>query len=86
MSYPTIGMPGMVPGDKWTPEAIEKLLRDGVHIYTEDNEAASAFSSTSGKFVFQLLPPHADGGRSRWEFDTFLELAVFVAFMGKDFL
>jgi hypothetical protein len=97
MSYPTIGMPGIVPGNKWTPKTIEKLLRNGVHVFVDgDGDGTAAYNAATKRFEYTCTV--ADGIDPAYPlkplgtkpfvkaFATFLELATWLAFMGKDFL
>lgn len=87
MSYPTIGMFGIVPDDKWTPEVIERLLRDGAHIF-DDRDGDAHIEFSNGKFRYVYIQNGKPGKEPRGEVvhETFLELASWFAFYGKDFL
>ena len=87
MSYPTIGMPDLGI-TTWGPSQIEQMLREGTHIYEDHEDGESFFDKEDGKFIFQTWVNSASGHAPdrRWEFGTYVELATFLAFMGKDFL
>lgn len=91
MSYPTIGMTGIVPDDNWSPEVIENLLRKGSYIFAheyiptnnggwEHSQVYYKYDEDLGKFVLDLC------NGEHLTFDTFVELAVYIAFMGQEFL
>lgn len=91
MSYPSIGMKGILPdGVEWNAESIERLFRrDGVgmHVYFEDTDqlGVALFNHNVGKFQYTLHMSHAED-RIVFESESFLEFAVWVAFFGRDFL
>lgn len=90
MSYPTIGMDGIIPDNKWNARAIRKLLRDGHHIYDDDGQAHSEYNSKRSWWKPWHYVIHAGYNSVDEErvvsFSTFEELAAWVAFTGKDFL
>ena len=90
MSYPTIGMDGIVPDDKWTAKTIRKLLRDGHHIFEDDGSAHSEFDVKRSWWKPWHYVIHKDNNSLDedrvFSFATFEELAAWVAFAGKDFL
>jgi hypothetical protein len=82
MSYPFIGLPGIVPDDRWDAGQVEDLLRSGKHIFFEDVQGPIGTAKfTDEEFVFE----GEDGGR-RFGSKSFLEFAAFCAFYGRDFL
>ncbi len=82
-------IPGVGEWDAWNAAVIEKLLRDGHHIYFEDTEGPHGRAEfNSGLFQFIRDPRYAEteGDILAKETDSFLEFAVWCAFMGRDFL
>lgn len=93
MSYPTVGMLGVMPAyDKWDAAAIEQALRDGHHIYFEDESdflyGVALFEDEQFKFLRNRSPLELgnEDDEVAFESPSFLELAVWVAFMGRDIL
>lgn len=84
MSYPSIGMPGMVEDDKWTPDCIRDLLISGTTIFDDEEGVYFQFNKENKKFEAVYDVPQEN--RQVWSFDTFIELATWVAFMGKTYL
>lgn len=92
MSYPSIGMAGLGI-EQWDAAAIEKLLREGKHIYIEEDCAPCG--GTGGDLVVAQfvggtfkLTGGFDFNRDEviYENASFVEFAVWVAFGGRDFL
>jgi hypothetical protein len=83
MSYPFIGIKDFGV-EKWDAAAVEKLLRDGVHIYEDDREAYSYYKQEDGKFYFSYKLD--DGVEVDKPFENYLELASWLAHFGKNFL
>lgn len=90
MSYPYIGMAITDWGEKWEhlvkwdAAAVEQLLRDGHHIFFEDAEGplgTAMYVQQGNRFQFD-----DQYGNVRFESESFLEFAVWAAFMGRDFL
>jgi len=83
-------MRGIIPGDpEWTASVIEKLLRDGHHIYFEDNVGPLGRAEfKDGLFKFIRDPLNTGGLEDivAKETDSFLEFAAWAAFYGRDFL
>jgi hypothetical protein len=82
----------------WDAATIEQCLRNGAHIYDDgfqDSNDFSAYNQESHKFEHVYYSVDADqegivrpplGTEHIKEFDTFLELAAWLAFMGRTYL
>jgi hypothetical protein len=95
MSYPSIGMRGLLEGDpEWDAALIEKMMRDGgsgvgIHIYFEEGEHLHYARFKDGKFQYVGYDDGRDVASDpvvRYENESFLEFAVWCAFYGRDFL
>lgn len=89
MSYPSIGMPGIVPEDKWDAATLESMLRagttgNGIHIFFEDDVRGVA-KFDDGLFQFEMWLENGDR-KIVFKSASFLEFAVWCAFFGRDFL
>ena len=89
MSYPFVGLDGILPeGKAWDAAAMEQLLRDGHHIFFED-EVGSIGRTQFKDGNFQFVRDTQDEQREELvakETDSFLEFAAWCAFHGRDFL
>ena len=93
MSYPYIGMPMIVPGDKWDAKTVEELLRGGHHIFFEDAQGPIGTAKfEGGEFMFigdqdlRNFPDSDEKDIRRFGSDSFLEFAAWCAFSGRSFL
>jgi hypothetical protein len=91
MSYPFIGLEG-IGYQKYDAATIERMLREGHRIY-DDRFRNVGSGGTSffedGKFKFEhpvFVEWDDDPVQKTEEFDSFVELAAFVAFYWMDFL
>lgn len=90
MSYPSIGMPDLLPkGEKWNAATIEKLLRGGHHIYFDDlPDTFIVARFVDGKFQFTdpYIVDQAGEDKVIYENESFPEFAAWVAFGNRDFV
>jgi hypothetical protein len=85
MSYPSVGMSGILPdGVEWDAVTVEKLLRDGHHIYFEDPDDTPHYRAEFSGSKFRCVVQTSE--RVLFESGSFVEFAVWCAFMGRDFL
>ena len=88
MSYPYIGMTDVLPPDKqWNAAGIEWMLRNGSHIYLEEEEPHQVVyfgegrkNPATGKFHIEELKEWPLGKNALYTTDSFVELASHIAF------
>jgi hypothetical protein len=98
LSYPFVGITGVWPKyEPWGAVQVEQALRDGRVIYFNEGEMTAGpkiVRFSSGKF--QVTDPIGEvpcsgsptgaDDRVLFEFDTYADLATWVAFDGRDIL
>ncbi len=87
MSYPNIGMPGILSeGEEWDAAHVEQLLRAGHHIFFEDELGRIGIAKFEGEEFLFVVEAGATKDTRLFGSKSFLEFAVWCAFMGRDFL
>lgn len=89
MSFPYVGIPDF-GFEKWDAADIEDALRKGGYIYEDNDTDYTWFDPAAEQFVHTYNATdhfsQPTGEVKERRFDSFLELAAWLAFMGKDLL